>query len=1091
MRVKNARKHRKEGNADAAIDKLINKAMKQHNDRKDINANVDQEFEKKYNKMVENPKEKINTEKKKIGETVNQIKNDVFKTYLPYLDNEALYRPRSSTFVQMNYLFRVRIIKITKWVTEKGENSLDKLKNVYSALSRPDCSFAMVADRTMEGTDLYFVMVNKRVENDPAIVDSLFELFTSSLKGNFPGVEYVEIEDEYDPQLEMDSDFLDVIESGEYEFDYAVKNLIDRWINNSKSVSMVTNIPSEKSEGFQSQGIEKLLDGIVPTNREDEYTIILLAESVSNSEIVAKEEEFSDYHSVINPFVTWQDSESLSDIKSRGAVQTSTTSGNVNANTNINAHAGTPFFGASAGQSFGVGIGYAKSLGVTKTESASNTNTITLTKTDNSLEQTKAKIESQISRLQNGSSLGMWRFATYILSKDYAVANNVANMYRSLTQGDDSYVECAATNVWNVSKRGSDSSVETINAYLKNFMHPYFERVPEVENFLPKIAEGYTYINGSEIAMAMNMPNSAVSGLPVIECAEFGRDVISQNVDYKPEINLGKIFHMQREEQNKNVCLDSKSLTEHVFVTGSTGAGKSTTIYRLLSEATKLDVEHTNGKVTFMVIEPAKGEYKKELPKHVEADVTVYGTNPKLDGTNLLKINPFSFPADKIHILEHLDRLIEIFNVCWPMYAAMPEVLKKGIEEAYVACGWDLLNSENRISDNLFPSFADVCNNIRVVIEQSDYSAENKSDYKGALVTRLESLTNGINGLIFVSDEISGENLFDKNTIVDLSRVGSTETKALIMGVLVMKLQEHRLARAKGVNLPLEHITVLEEAHNLLKRTSTEQTADGSNLLGKAVEMLSNSIAEMRTYGEAFVIADQAPGLMDMSVIRNTNTKIIMRLPDYSDRDLVGKAANLNDDQIIEIAKLKPGVAAVYYNGWINPVLCKVPYDKKVKKDASAVSSTESFNTKNYLEEQEFNKKIINAILNIDSIEDVEAFRSNLLNSNLSSEFIAKMYDFCGLSSGTGERKKMMPELFYLYFNPYQVIKKAENLNETNLIHDYIVDELNISAVTEGKRRTEDLIILNLLHEHNLRTHSHPELYVKYSDYVDKRYFAK
>ena len=88
--------------------------------------------------------------------------------------------------------------------------------------------------------------------------------------------------------------------------------------------------------------------------------------------------------------------------------------------------------------------------------------------------------------------------------------------------------------------------------------------------------------------------------------------------------------------------------------------------------------------------------------------------------------------------------------------------------------------------------------------------------------------------------------------------------------------------------------------------------------------MIANVIAEMRTYGEGFIIADQAPGLLDVSVIRNTNTKIIMRLPDLSDRELVGKAANLNDHQINELAKLPCGVAAVYQNEWVQPVLCKV-----------------------------------------------------------------------------------------------------------------------------------------------------------------------
>ena len=130
-----------------------------------------------------------------------------------------------------------------------------------------------------------------------------------------------------------------------------------------------------------------------------------------------------------------------------------------------------------------------------------------------------------------------------------------------------------------------------------------------------------------------------------------------------------------------------------------------------------------------------------------------------------------------------------------------------------------------------------------------------------------------------------------------------------------------------------------------MKRTSTEQSSEGSNLLGKSVEMLANSIAEMRTYGEGFIIADQAPALMDMSVIRNTNTKIILGLPDLEDRELVGRAANLNDDQVMELSRLKTFVAAVYQNNWIEPVLCNIdtnfkevsPYKYTFEKKADDV----------------------------------------------------------------------------------------------------------------------------------------------------------
>ena len=128
--------------------------------------------------------------------------------------------------------------------------------------------------------------------------------------------------------------------------------------------------------------------------------------------------------------------------------------------------------------------------------------------------------------------------------------------------------------------------------------------------------------------------------------------------------------------------------------------------------------------------------------------------------------------------------------------------------------------------------------------------------------------------------------------------------------------------RKEGTDAELRHLTVIEEAHHLLRRTSVEQSQESANLQGKSVEMLTNSIAEMRTYGEGFVIVDQAPGLLDEAVIRNTNTKIILRLPDAVDREIVGRAAALKDDQIEEIAKLPKGVAVIYQNNWIEAVLC-------------------------------------------------------------------------------------------------------------------------------------------------------------------------
>ena len=456
-------------------------------------------------------------------------------------------------------------------------------------------------------------------------------------------------------------------------------------------------------------------------------------------------------------------------------------------------------------------------------------------------------------------------------------------------------------------------------------------------------------VSGNELAIHMGLPRRSVCGLPVVEHADFGKEVVSYNQKEEgADLLLGKIFNMGSVCKN-TVRLNRNSLAMHTFVTGSTGSGKSNTVYEILSQ---LDA----GGVNFMVVEPAKGEYKNVFGNR--SDVHVYGTNPKI--TELLRINPFRFP-DGIHVLEHIDRLIEIFNVCWPMYAAMPAVLKDAMLQAYEVCGWDLQTSENEYSEELFPTFQDLLTELVDVINRSAYDQEVKSNYRGSLETRVRSLANGLNGQIFSANEIPEKILFDENVIIDLSRVGSAESKALIMGILIMRLNEYRMTSCTEMNAPLRHVTVLEEAHNILRRTSTEQSEEGSNVAGKSVEMIANSIAEMRTYGEGFIIADQSPSAVDISAIRNTNTKIIMRLPDEQDRQLAGKAAALKENQLDEIARLPKGVAVVYQNDWVEPVLCKIgkfdgeekPYVHKRTFDSIKTASGEKLLLQNLLKKEE------------------------------------------------------------------------------------------------------------------------------------------
>ncbi|MCR5530100.1 MAG: DUF87 domain-containing protein [Saccharofermentans sp.] len=1135
------------------------------------------------------------------------------------LDEEG--KPQSKCF-DFNSDFNIRYINITRWVTDKNENSLEKLVNVYDVLSDEECNIALVFNRKQSETDVYLAVVNKRNDSNSTMADSYKKRLVDAIRGNFPGSA---IGDEGRGTIPC--------------------------LNNKKrySVASVSNIPTEKSEKFISQTIEKLLDGIIPSNSEKEYTIILLATPVKDSQ--DRKLRLSELYTGLAPYAGWQtgytfnesqalgssatfgvnagvsagvqngnnstitdtgsyteqrnrtntdsvnrsqniyssDTEgeqrsralsrsqsqgitnteglAVTDVSSRtssftdtnsvtdntnwsssssdnvtgslsitesafesasvtagvdaGVEATATATGGVglsstqglstghtdtltngggqaisqaiargvsntvgrNVTNSINraisssaSQAITNTIGNSisrtvgSGRTEGTGRSVAQSIGNALTNSVSNaagiykgTNfggnfganfarssnvtamvgsneSITQFFTNYTIKHTLEILEDQMKRYEESTALGMWDFAAYVLSEDSDVASNVAHTYLALTQGEKSYFTQAAINVWRGDVEESGEAQE-ICKYLRTLRHPIFGLDPYVAlmepyyNVYPSVVTATTSLSGKELAYSLNFPKHSIAGLPVVECTEFGRNIASydnnESINPDNELQLGNIFHMNAEEKIQ-VNLNIDSLASHAFVTGSTGSGKSNTVYKILEEAISKDIG-------FTVIEPAKGEYKDVFGNR--KDVNVYGTNAMC--SPLLRINPFNFP-DKIHVLEHIDRLIEVFNVCWPMYAAMPAVLKNAVEKAYEDCGWDLVKSVNRYGKDLFPSFVDITRNVREIIDESDYDKENKGAYKGALITRLQSLTNGINGLVFTSNEISNEFLFDSKTIIDLSRVGSTETKSLLMGIIVLKLQEYRMSEKKQMNSSLRHLTILEEAHNILKRTSTEQFQESSNLLGKSVEMLAASIAEMRTYGEGFIIVDQSPSAVDMSSIRNTNTKIILRLPEYGDREIVGKAAGLNDDQITELTKLPRGVAAIYQNDWISPVLCKV---SKVDYENNGYEYTkpilpneEQSNTSDAIE-------IIELLSKGTRVEEsiiINEMKPRLQSMNVSASTQFTAYEMMRNPGSEPRMTKMALVVSELLPNTISCVKEAYKVSSdpkewTHSVEDYIV----------------------------------------------------
>lgn len=1026
--------------------------------------------------------------------------NIVLKKYVTSL-SEAPCIEMSDTLKQIEIGSDVTLYRVGRIVYDKNENIQDKLTTVYSTIfSLKNCGLVMMVHGSREETELYLGIVvrdfytRQDADNKPMLAvvskkrDDYGRVLENTFEGNFPG-----------SNLELVKN-----RGGKTEKGTVVRGkaeIIEEFLGKVECVAAVSSIPAVRNgKEYKNhefvQGLEKLID----TMRGKEYTALILADVMDNEKIEEMCAEYEDLYAQLSPFksssqtlsaqrsesetkslvegVTDTTNSTLSKAQSHGTSTSKTHTDTLGGSLNIGSHLGPVSGGVNYSHSYGRTTGENESTSETKSEgtaksltkqnsvakalSESNGESLQINHENRAVKTLMDRIDEQIKRMRGCEDFGMFDTCAYFAAKEYSVAVTAASAFKSLTRGENSSVESSAVNIWR-----DKVEVDYIKEYLMRFYHPEFLTVLDEKHQYSTTAT--MLISGKEMAYQMALPKKSVAGIPVVSCAEFGREIVQLNESSGSEIELGSIYHMYTEEQTP-VRLNVRNLTAHTFITGSTGAGKSTTVYKMLDELTRGSAEEN---VKFMVVEPAKGEYKNALAANTRLDVHVYGSNPKQ--TRLLRINPFRFPHE-IHIYEHMDRLTEIFNVCWPMYAAMPAVLKAAIENAYRKAGWDLMTSENPYGE-VYPCFADVANEVNAYINSSEYSDDTKGDYKGSLVTRLTSLTNGINGLIFAADDLSDEELFEQNTIVDLSRAGNPDTKALIMGILILKLQEYRMAQAKGSDAVLRHVTVLEEAHNLLKRTSTEQSSESANLVGKSVEMLANAIAEMRTYGEGFIIADQAPGLLDASVIRNTNTKIIMRLPDEEDRKLVGKAANLNDDQIAELAKLPRGVAAVYQSEWTGPVLCKVekPDLKQERFDEPEPFQKQQEKSVLFdLLDRDFREKL-------DETEFRDGFRHAVLRSGVPTSVKIDLIEYLNAEGDEQKFRSLATAVYNAFRDAEKAVVYAADKPTMPEVRKAILEALEIPAEEYDVQQINDLVYLLLWEYRELHLKTNPV----WNDFLD------
>ena len=630
---------------------------------------------------------------------------------------------------------------------------------------------------------------------------------------------------------------------------------------------------------------------------------------------------------------------------SSGTNQNKSTNDSVAENTGITSSENT---GGSSSRSTNTGYNKSENMSKTKgtntstgtsqsktagTSETTGTNTSTTTGTNSSVGENKTTGSSQnVSKdiinkkaadyvkyidemllpiIDYGKSKGLYLTTTFIFADNNSQLEKLGNTIKSLYSGKKGNKNPLEFKIL----ENNDKKIE----YFKNFQIPECVSYDDenaltlkshfVENDEVSLGNWYS---PNELGLIAGLPEKEVVGLALNEEVEFG---LNAKTPEKGEelISLGKLVQSGNEIDTK-VYLEKSALNKHIFITGVTGTGKTTTCQKLLLES----------ELPFLVIEPAKTEYRILMNNPKTEDILIFTLGN--DKVAPFRLNPFEFFEGE-SITSRVDMLKAAMEASFDMEAAIPQIIESAMYSCYEDYGWNIDTDENEKFDNpynegvySFPTLEDLLNKIEIEVTKHNFDDRLKKDYIGSITARLQGLLVGSKGqMLNARRSIDFRELIEKKVVLEIEGIKNGTEKSLVMGFILTNLCE--ALRAKyDKDKHFKHITLIEEAHRLLSKYSAGDSLNKKN----SVETFADMLAEVRKYGESLIIADQIPNKMTPEVLKNTNTKIVHKIFAEDDKEAIGNTISLSKEQKDFLSSLPTGRAIVFSQSWTKAVQVQI-----------------------------------------------------------------------------------------------------------------------------------------------------------------------
>ena len=524
-------------------------------------------------------------------------------------------------------------------------------------------------------------------------------------------------------------------------------------------------------------------------------------------------------------------------------------------------------------------------------------------------------------------------------------------------------------------------------------------------------------LHSAEVAVLAHPPSEDFSGYEIVEHTRFGLETPELLIRQKPVV-VGDIVDRGTRTGNRFAVSDYQ-LTKHALITGVTGSGKTNTCFNLLEQ-----IWDSGRGVPFLVIESAKSEYRQLLTDDRFKGLRIFTIGDET--VSPIRLNPFEVSSGTL-VQTHIDYLKSLFSAAFVLYPPMPYVLEQSIQEVYEDRGWDIVHNINRRGNKSwrqYPTLGDLAAKIPVVIDRMGYDRQLTMDVTAGLLARINQLRigGGKGSMLDQRRSFPATVLFEGPCVLELKQIVSDDEKAFLIGLLLIRLYEYRESKPPAGKPELCHVLLIEEAHRLLRNTSTDQSSEiSANPRGRAIEVFSNILSEIRAFGQGIVIAEQVPTKLTPDAIKNSNLKVLHRLVAEDDRQVVGGSVNLDDAQKRRLATLSVGEAVVYVEGLRKPVLVSVSLSRRKDLDAWVTDGE----IRGYM----------------------ESFRAN------HAEFFLRYPECTGCAGGqTGVLKctERRPDADDLILGAFRRLINVMRLSKPRVLHAYTEFDRNIRRTARG-----------------------------------------